>query len=125
VTKYDVVTPVPVRSSSMAWPGNVPFRRVHDQLGRDPCAPELTAYRLSGPLEPIVCGVHLDRGFRLAFTMQPADESGDHDRPPGCEGNLPEIDQEQLDAFVEDLRRMVTPRAIAPARDVSDRRSQI
>lgn len=148
MTKYDVVTPVPVRKLIDGLVGKrAGYRRVHDQLGRDPCAPELRAYRLSGPLEPIVCGVHLDRGFRLAFTMQPADESGeparivilyvgereprhrdrdiwtilhdlfgvdnppsDHDRPPCCEGNLPEIDQEQLDAFVEDLQRMVTGR---------------
>jgi hypothetical protein len=77
VTEYDVVTPVPVRKLIDGLAGKrAGYRRVHDQLGRDPCAPELRAYRLSGPLEPIVCGVHLDRGFRLAFTMQPADESG-------------------------------------------------
>ncbi len=34
------------------------------------------AYRLSGSLEPKVCGVHLRRGYRLAFTMQPPEEEG-------------------------------------------------
>jgi hypothetical protein len=40
-------------------------------LARDPCDPRLNAYRLSGPLGTIVCGLHLDRGYRLAFTTQP------------------------------------------------------
>jgi hypothetical protein len=50
------------------------YRTVHDQLRRDPCAKQLGAYRLSGPLAPIVCGIHLKRAFRLAFTIQPPDE---------------------------------------------------
>jgi hypothetical protein len=33
-----------------------------------------------------------------------------HDRPPCCERNMPEIDQDELDAFVEDLQRMVSGR---------------
>ncbi len=41
-------------------------------LERDPCAPELNARRLSGPLQPVVCRTHLNRGYRLAFTTQPA-----------------------------------------------------
>ena len=36
------------------------------------------AYRLSGPLEPKVCGVHLKRDYRLAFTMRLPDR-GDID----------------------------------------------
>lgn len=40
-------------------------------LEQDPCQPALGAYRLTGPLEPRVCGVRLRRGYRLAFTMQP------------------------------------------------------
>lgn len=44
------------------------------RLGGDPCDPTLGAYRLSGPLAPIVCGLHLRRGYRVAFTMQPADD---------------------------------------------------
>ena len=51
------------------------------QLEIDPCVeferpsgdPRPFAYRLSGPLEPKVCGVHLKRGYRLAFTMRPPD----------------------------------------------------
>lgn len=49
-------------------------------LASDPCDPALAAYRLSGPLEPVVCGVHLDRGYRLAFTTQPALASGERER---------------------------------------------
>jgi hypothetical protein len=41
------------------------------QLGQDPCAADLGAYRLSGPLRPKVCGMWLKNGYRLAFTMQP------------------------------------------------------
>jgi hypothetical protein len=52
------------------------YQRVYAQLSRDPCASELRAYRLAGPLELIVCGVHLDRGYRLAFTMQPPEAVG-------------------------------------------------
>ena len=51
------------------------------QLETDPCAefersggdPRPFAYRLSGPLQPKVCGVRLRRGYRLAFTMRPPD----------------------------------------------------
>lgn len=39
------------------------------QLLQDPCAPNVAAYRLSGPLDRIVCGLHLDNGYRLAFTI--------------------------------------------------------
>ena len=49
-------------------------------LERHPCDPDLKAYRLSGPLEPIVCGVHLDRGYRLAFTTMPALNDGERPR---------------------------------------------
>jgi hypothetical protein len=49
-------------------------------LERDPCDPELQAYRLSGPLEPIVCGLHLDRGYRLAFTTTLALTTDDRPR---------------------------------------------
>lgn len=94
----------------MAWPGNVPATAACTTSSVAIRALPSSGHTGCPGLEPIVCGAHLDRGFRLAFTMQTADESGDHDRPPGCEGNLPEIDQEQLDAFVEDLRRMVTGR---------------
>jgi len=47
------------------------------QLALDPCnlgAPnnlsKPKAYRLSGPLQPVVCGTHLRRGYRLAFTVR-------------------------------------------------------
>lgn len=40
-------------------------------LGADPCQGELGAYRLSGPLAPVVCGARLKNGYRLAFTTQP------------------------------------------------------
>ncbi|HEY5286044.1 MAG TPA: hypothetical protein VIJ50_02955 [Solirubrobacteraceae bacterium] len=41
------------------------------ELARDPCSAELDARRLSGPLAPIVCGIHLSQGYRLAFSVQP------------------------------------------------------
>jgi hypothetical protein len=51
------------------------------QLQRDPCVEYPTAkgkrpfaYRLSGPLEPKVCGVRLKWGYRLAFTMRASTE---------------------------------------------------
>jgi hypothetical protein len=47
------------------------YGEAYAQLERDPCAPHLAAYRLAGPLEPAVCGLHLRNGWRLAFTMQP------------------------------------------------------
>lgn len=110
-------------------------------LAQDPCAPELDARRLSGPLEPVVCGVHLARGYRLAFTSQPQarhrsarvvvlyigrrdtrHRQGDiweilhelfdldnppdqHLRPPCCEEGMPTIGEEELDSFVDRLRR--------------------
>jgi hypothetical protein len=42
------------------------------QLAQGPCAETVAAYRLSGPLGHIVCGLHLDGGYRLAFTILPA-----------------------------------------------------
>jgi hypothetical protein len=55
------------------------YADAYAQLQQDPCAERTTregkrpfAYRLSGPLEPKVCGVHLKHGYRLAFSMQPA-----------------------------------------------------
>lgn len=56
------------------------YRDVYEKLERDPCSDDLGAYRLSGPLEPTVCGVHLKRGYRLAFTMQPRAKRGDKER---------------------------------------------
>ena len=41
------------------------------ELARDPCSAQLDARRLSGPLAPVVCGIHLSRGYRLAFSVQP------------------------------------------------------
>lgn len=49
------------------------YVRVREMLGRNPCDPDLNAYRLSGPLKPKVCGLHLKNGYRLAFSMQPPD----------------------------------------------------
>lgn len=57
------------------------YGEAYAQLQRDPCVEYPTAkgkrpfaYRLSGPLEPKVCGVRLKRGYRLAFTMGPSTE---------------------------------------------------
>ena len=152
---YEVVIPRAVRKliDGLAGKG-AGYRAVHDQLTRDPCAPALGAYRLSGPLEPIVCGVHLSRGFRLAFTIQPPETEGgsnrvvilyvgereprhrdadiwtilhdlfgvesppsQHDRPPCCEGGQPEISQDELGAFVDELQRMRRGRRSTRRRD--------
>jgi hypothetical protein len=68
---YEVVTPRAVRKLIDDLAGKrAGYRVIHEQLARDPCAGELAAYRLSGPFEPIVCGVHLKRAFRLAFTIR-------------------------------------------------------
>jgi len=122
------------------------------QLEIDPCAeferpdgePRPFAYRLSGPLEPKVCGVHLNRDYRLAFTMRQPDrdeidgiveilfvgrrDTRDHSkdtwqivhdlfgeenppagqlRPPCCQGGLPELAPQELDEFMQRLRRFV------------------
>ena len=146
---YEVVTPRPVRKLIDALAGKrAGYQRVLAQLRLDPCAPELGAYRLAGPLEPVVCSVHLDRGYRLAFTMQPPETAGqptrvvilyvgsrephhrqsdiwtilhdlfgvqnpptDHDRPPCCQGSMPEIEEGELDAFLRDLRQMTRRRS--------------
>jgi hypothetical protein len=57
------------------------YADAYEQLRRDPCAMRSTkdgsrpfAYRLSGPLAPRVCGVHLKNGYRLAFSMQPQND---------------------------------------------------
>jgi hypothetical protein len=47
------------------------------ELARDPCSAQLDARRLSGPLAPVVCGIHLSRGYRLAFTVQPKTRAHD------------------------------------------------
>ena len=59
------------------------YADAYAQLQRDPCAiypPGAAgedgrpfAYRISGPLEPKVCGTRLKRDYRLAFSMQPSD----------------------------------------------------
>jgi hypothetical protein len=74
MTPYEVVTPRAVQPYIDALQGKrAGYRAAFEQLQRDPCSKELGAYRLSGPLEPRVCGLHLKRGYRLAFTMQPAE----------------------------------------------------
>jgi hypothetical protein len=59
------------------------YAEAYEQLARDPCAVypgtiagdvRPFAYRLTGPLEDKVCGVHLKNGYRLAFTMTTSDD---------------------------------------------------
>jgi hypothetical protein len=72
VPRFEVLVPRAVRPLVDQLAGQrAGYREVHAQLERDPCAEHLRAYRLSGPLEPAVCGLHLRNGWRLAFTMQP------------------------------------------------------
>lgn len=78
-TRWDIVQPDELDPQLKALAG----RRAGLQqrlalLAADPCDSALGAYRLSGPLAPKVCGLHLDRGYRLAFTMQPALRSTDN-----------------------------------------------
>jgi hypothetical protein len=81
MSSYEVVAPPPVRPLIEALAGKrAGYRGVYEKLERDPCSDDLGAYRLSGPLEPIVCGVHLKRGYRLAFTMQPPEKKGGRER---------------------------------------------
>jgi hypothetical protein len=56
------------------------YANVRRQLGHNPCDDDLNAYRLSGPLAPVVCGVRLKRGYRLAFTTQPPPPPAEDDR---------------------------------------------
>ena len=56
------------------------FARARGLLASDPCSAELGAYRLSGPLAPVICGVRLDNDRRLAFTTQPPLVPADDDR---------------------------------------------
>jgi hypothetical protein len=72
-----VVTPRPVEALIRELEGKrAGYGDAYRQLEQDPCDPALGAYRLSGPLAPTVCGVHLRRGYRLAFTMQPPEGPG-------------------------------------------------
>jgi hypothetical protein len=72
VEAFNVLVPRPVQRQVEALAGKkAGYQAVRQLLGADPCHPDLNAYRLSGPLAPIVCGLHLKRGYRLAFTTQP------------------------------------------------------
>jgi hypothetical protein len=69
---YAVMVPPPVQVEIEKLAGRrAGYGEARRLLGQDPCQPALKAYRLSGPLEPVVCGVRLKRGYRLAFTTQP------------------------------------------------------
>jgi hypothetical protein len=56
------------------------LRHCLDLLSRDPCHPGVDGYRLSGPLAPIVWGAHLSRGYRIAYSTQPALTESDRPR---------------------------------------------
>jgi hypothetical protein len=71
---YEVITPRAVAPLIAQLRGQrAGFAAAYAELERDPCSESLGAYRLSGPLEPSVCGVRLRNEWRLAFTMQPAE----------------------------------------------------
>ena len=144
MSNYEVITPREVRPFIDALSGKrAGYGDVYQKLERDPCSDDLGAYRLSGPLEPVVCGVHLKRGYRLAFTMQPPEKKGgqkrvvilyvgkseprhgetdiwnvlhdlfgvsnppdNHLKPKCCETDLPEIGDEELDAFLKAARAL-------------------
>lgn len=142
--RFEIVAPAAVQALIDSLAGKrAGLQRRLELLARDPCASELSAYRLSGPLEPVVCGVHLDRGYRVAFTMQPPLARGErervvllyvgrrepghratgdvwdvlhdlfevenppagHRKPPCCAASRPQIDHDDLTAFLRQLRR--------------------
>lgn len=82
---WDVIVRREVRTLIDALAGKrTGYAAAYEQLRRDPCFSYATssggfrpfAYRLSGGLATKVCGVHLERGYRLAFTMRPSHDSG-------------------------------------------------
>lgn len=84
VAGWDVIVRREVRPLIDALKGRSSgYQAAYTQLSSDPCAvfPKNDggnrpfAYRLSGPLGTKVCGVHLNYGYRLAFTMRPAADS--------------------------------------------------
>lgn len=145
---YDVVTPRAVAPLIVQLQGQrAGYAATYAQLERDPCDTTLAAYRLSGPLEPAVCGLHMRDGWRLAFTMQPAEHEdalpsvvvlfvdkreprhgtsdiwevlhdlfgvenppAGHHKPPCCEDAVPELPQDELDAFLRQLAQLTRGR---------------
>jgi hypothetical protein len=122
---FEVVVPRAVHREIEGLAGKrAGYRTARKLPGADPCHEDLRAYRLSGPLAPIVCGVRLKRGYRLAFTTQPGHRvAGDvwdllhdlfgvdnppsgHQKPPCCEDRLPAISAKDLDTFLASLRRV-------------------
>jgi hypothetical protein len=78
---FNVLIPPAVQTEVSKLAGKrVGYGDVRRQLGADPCDAALKAYRLSGPLQPVVCGVRLKRGYRLAFTTQSPLAPGDDNR---------------------------------------------
>lgn len=81
---YKILIPPAVQVEVDKLAGNrAGFAEAVEQLRLDPCnlgTPKdvVKAYRLSGPLQPIVCGAHLRHGYRLAYTTQ-----DDPDAPGG------------------------------------------
>lgn len=79
VSRYEVITPRPIAPLLAQLKGkSAGYAEAYAQLQRDPCAVHLGAYRLAGPLEPAVCGLHLRNHWRLAFAIQPPE------RPDGA-----------------------------------------
>lgn len=120
------------------------------KLQEDPCQVYPTqngerpfAYRLTGELQPRVCGAPMKNGYRVAFTMRPSDRPGiegivevlligtrntrdrsldfwdilhalfnvqnpktDHLRPPCCDQDRPEMDEQEIGEFMRNLRRL-------------------
>lgn len=144
---FNVLVPPPVQAEINALAGKrAGYGNARRLLGTDPCHPDLKAYRLSGPLAPVVCGAHLKQGYRLAFTTQsplvPDEDDrtlvvvlyvgkrepghrtkndvwdvlhdlfhvenppSGHDKPPCCDTAMPQIDDNDLDAFLTALRRL-------------------
>ena len=142
--RWDIYQPPELDPQLAALAGRrAGLRRCLELLSEDACHPDVGGYRLSGPLAPIVCGAHLNRGYRVAYSTQSALTASDrprvvvlyvgkkepghqrdgdvwdvlhdlfhatnptigHTKPPCCDGDLPEIDYDVLNAFLHALRR--------------------
>lgn len=78
---WEIVSPQELDPHIRALAGKrAGLQRRLDIMRADPCDPSLGGYRLSGSLEPKVCGLHLDRGYRLACSTQPAITADDRPR---------------------------------------------
>lgn len=79
--RWDIYQPPELDPQLAALAGRrAGLRRCLELLSQDACHPDVGGYRLSGPFAPIVCGAHLDRRYRVAYSTQPALTASDRPR---------------------------------------------